>query len=41
MHFSIDIEFTKILIQFKQNKNFKFIHDMRFQVFFLYLNLKF
>jgi hypothetical protein len=35
MHFLIDIEFTKILGQFKQNKICIFIHDIQFQVFFL------
>jgi hypothetical protein len=34
MHFKIDIEFTKILIQFKQKEICRFIHDMQFQVFF-------
>jgi Na+/H+ antiporter NhaB len=32
MHFWIDIEFTKILSQFKQQKICWFIHDMQFQV---------
>jgi hypothetical protein len=31
MHFLIDIEFTKILCQFKQKDLCKFIHDMQFQ----------
>jgi hypothetical protein len=30
MHFLIDIEFTKILGQFKQNIICRFIHDMQF-----------
>jgi hypothetical protein len=34
MQFLIDIEFTKILIQFKQKEIFRFIHDMKFQLFF-------
>jgi hypothetical protein len=33
MHFLIDIEFTKILDQFKQNKICRFIHDMQFKFF--------
>jgi len=31
MHFSIDIEFTKALSQFKQKIICRFIHDMQFQ----------
>jgi hypothetical protein len=34
MRFWIDIEFTKILGQFKQKYICKFIHDMLSQVFF-------
>jgi len=34
MHFWIDIEFTKILGQFKQKEIFRFSHDMQFQVIF-------
>jgi hypothetical protein len=36
MHFLIDIEFTKILIQFKQKEIFRFILNMQFQVFFTF-----
>jgi hypothetical protein len=32
MHFLINIEFTKILSQFKQKDICKFIHDMQFQI---------
>jgi len=32
MHFLIDIEFTKILSQFKQKEICRFIDDMPFQV---------
>jgi len=32
MHFGIDIEFTKILGEFKQKEICRFIHDMPFQV---------
>jgi hypothetical protein len=34
MHFWLNIEFTKILGQFKQNKVCKFINDIQFQVSF-------
>jgi hypothetical protein len=33
MHLRIDIEFIKILGQFKQKQICRFIHDMQFQVF--------
>jgi hypothetical protein len=39
MHFLIDIEFTKILGQFKQKTICRFIHDMQFQIFLNLLNL--
>jgi len=32
MHFFINIEFTKILCQFKQKDICKLIHDMQFQI---------
>jgi len=32
MNFLIDIEFAKILNQFKQKEICRFIHDMQFQV---------
>jgi hypothetical protein len=32
MHLWIDIEFTKILCQFKQKDILKFIHDMQLQI---------
>jgi hypothetical protein len=34
--FWIDIEFTNVLGQFKQNKIYRFIHGMQFQVFLTY-----
>jgi len=40
MHLKFDIEFTKILNQFKPNCFCKFIHDMELQFFFK-INLKF
>jgi hypothetical protein len=32
MDFWIELEITKILTQFKQNKFFTFIHDMKFKI---------
>jgi hypothetical protein len=36
MHFLIDIEFTKIIGQFKQKNICRIIHDMQFQVSFTF-----
>jgi hypothetical protein len=41
MHFWIDIKFTNILGEFKQNDICRFIYEMQFEVFFNLLNLFF
>jgi hypothetical protein len=39
MHFWIDIQFTKILDQFKPIFFCRFIHDMEFQIIFIALSI--